>query len=332
MNENSIIVTNLSKTFSFPIKSAAAGWVKNLFSPEKREITAVKVVSFSVKAGERVAFIGPNGAGKSTTIKMLTGILFPTAGTISVLGLNPSKDRKKLAYRIGTVFGQRSQLLPNLPVTDSFEFFGVMYGMSDEDIKSRVEELIKLFDLSSFVDQPVRKLSLGQRMRAEVAAALIHRPEIIFLDEPTIGLDVVAKKTLRDLLITINKEEKVTIFLTSHDVGDIESLCDRTIVINHGTVINDIPTNELSRAFAYEKYIDLVPKTRFKNFPVLPSGATYFLQSPEKITVIVDINKLSVQDALKKLLENFDVEDVDVYNTELETTIRHIYERDSTSA
>lgn len=330
MSENSIIVTNLYKTFSFPVKSATAGWMKNLFSPEKREITAVKGVSFSVKAGERIAFIGPNGAGKSTTIKMLTGILFPTAGTISVLGLDPTKDRKKLAYRIGTVFGQRSQLLPNLPVTDSFEFFGVMYGMTDADIKARVSELVELFDLASFLDQPVRKLSLGQRMRAEVAAALIHRPEIIFLDEPTIGLDVVAKKALRDLLIKINMEEKVTIFLTSHDVGDIESLCDRTIVINHGTVINDIPTNELSRAFAYEKYIDLVPKTSFKNFPPLPPGATYFLQSLEKITVIVDINKLSVQDSLKKLLNLFEVEDVDVYNTELETTIRHIYERDST--
>lgn len=289
MSENSIIVTNLSKTFSFPVKDAKAGWVKNLFSPEKREITAVKDVSFSVKAGERVAFIGPNGAGKSTTIKMLTGILFPTAGAINVLGLDPSKDRKKLAYRIGTVFGQRSQLLLNLPLTDSLEFFGVMYGMSDSDIKSRIDELVKLFDLTSFVDQPVRKLSLGQRMRAEVAAALIHRPEIIFLDEPTIGLDVVAKKALRDLLIKINKEERVTIFLTSHDVGDIESLCDRTIVINHGTVINDIPTNELSRAFAYEKYIDLVPKENFRSFPALPPGAVYFLQSSEKITVIVDI-------------------------------------------
>lgn len=332
MSQSSIIVTNLSKTFSFPVKSATAGWVKNLFSPDVRKITAVKDISFSIKAGERIAFIGPNGAGKSTTIKMLTGILFPTSGTISVLGLDPAKDRKKLAYRIGTVFGQRSQLLPNLPLTDSLEFFGVMYGMTDADIKIRISELVELFDLGSFVDQPVRKLSLGQRMRAEVAAALIHRPEIIFLDEPTIGLDVVAKKTLRDLLITINKEEKVTIFLTSHDVGDIESLCDRTIVINHGTVINDLPTKELSKAFAYEKHIDLIPKTSFENFPALPKGATYFLQSKEKITVTVDINKLSVQSSLKKLLNLFDVDDVDVYNTELETTIRHIYERDSTRA
>jgi len=330
MKRNSIVVTNLSKTFSFPVKNAKAGWVKNLFSPEMREITAVDKVSFSVVAGERIAFIGPNGAGKSTTIKMLTGILFPTSGTVSVLGLDPTTDRKKLAYRIGTVFGQRSQLLPNLPLTDSLEFFGVMYGMTDTGISARIEELTKLFDLTSFIDQPVRKLSLGQRMRAEVAAALIHRPEIIFLDEPTIGLDVVAKKTLRDLLITINKEENVTIFLTSHDVGDIESLCERTIVINHGTVINDLPTKELSKAFAYEKHIDLIPKTSFEDFPALPKGATYFLQSKDKITVTVDINKLSVQASLKKLLNLFEVEDVDVYNTELETTIRHIYERDST--
>lgn len=169
MSGKSIVVSGLSKTFSFPVKNATAGWLKNLFSPEIREITAVSRVSFSVKAGERIAFIGPNGAGKSTTIKMLTGILFPTAGSISVLGLDPTKDRKKLAYRIGTVFGQRSQLLPNLPITDSFDFFGVMYGMAESGIQLRITELVQLFDLASFIDQPVRKLSLGQRMRAEVA-------------------------------------------------------------------------------------------------------------------------------------------------------------------
>ncbi len=326
-NQNSIIVSNLSKKFSFPIKNASAGWVKNLFSPEKRKITAVDNISFSIKAGERIAFIGPNGAGKSTTIKMLTGILFPTSGTMKVLGLDPVKERKKLAYKIGTVFGQRSQLLPNLPLTDSFEFFGVMYGMTDIDIKARIVELVKLFSLEEFISQPVRKLSLGQRMRAEVAAALFHRPQIIFLDEPTIGLDVVAKKALRDLLIKINREEEVTIFLTSHDVGDIEALCDRTIIVNHGVIIRDLPTSELSRSFAYEKYIDLIPKTSFLAFPSLPAGASYHLESKEKITVIVDINKLSIQDSLKKLLDVFEVEDVDVYNTELETTIRHIYER-----
>ncbi|MDO8582097.1 MAG: ATP-binding cassette domain-containing protein [bacterium] len=329
MSVNAITVTKLSKKFSFPVKSVSSSWVKNLFFPEVREIAAVDDISFSVKNGERIAFIGPNGAGKSTTIKMLTGILFPTSGKATVLGLDPSKDRKKLAYKIGTVFGQRSQLLPNLPLTDSLEFFGVMYDLSDKYIQQRIAELTAIFDLGAFIEQPVRKLSLGQRMRAEVAVSLIHKPKIIFLDEPTIGLDVVAKKSLRDLLIRINTEEKTTIFLTSHDVGDIESLCDRTIVVNHGVIVQDVPTDELARTFVYEKYIDLVPKTSFDIFPALPDGIRYAAKEKNKLTVIVDLNTTTVQDALQKLLRLFDVEDIDVYNTDLEAVIRHMYEKGS---
>ncbi|MEI8270625.1 MAG: ATP-binding cassette domain-containing protein [bacterium] len=331
MNTNSITVSNLTKKFSFSARNASSGWLKNLFSPETKEIVAVNDISFSVKHGERIAFIGPNGAGKSTTIKMLTGILFPTSGKVNILGFDPTKDRKKLAYQIGTVFGQRSQLLPNLPLTDSLEFFGVMYDMPDKEIKKRIAELVELFDLGSFITQPVRKLSLGQRMRAEVAASLIHKPKIILLDEPTIGLDVVAKKSLRDLLLKINKEEKTTLFLTSHDVGDIESLCNRTIVINHGVVIRDLPTQDLAKTFVYEKYIDLVALSNFDNFPELPEGISYSSKDKNKITVVVDINKINVQESLKKLLDLFEVEDIDVYNADLETVIRHIYERDSTS-
>jgi ABC-2 type transport system ATP-binding protein len=330
MELNSIIVSNLTKKFSFSVRNPSIGWIKNLFYPEKKEIIAVDGISFSVRHGERIAFIGPNGAGKSTTIKMLTGILFPTAGNVNILGLDPTKDRKKLAYQIGTVFGQRSQLLPNLPLADSFEFFGVMYDMTDEEIKKRIAELTELFDLGPFITQPVRKLSLGQRMRGEVAASLIHKPKIILLDEPTIGLDVVAKKSLRDLLLKINREENTTIFLTSHDVGDIESLCDRTIVINHGVVIKDLPTEDLAKTFVFEKYIDLVAKDNFNNFPELPFGIRYSLKDKNKITVIVDINKINVQDSLKKLLDLFLVEDIDVYNADLETVIRYIYEKDST--
>ena len=331
MNSNSITVSNLTKKFSFSARNSSSGWLKNLFSPETKEIVAVNDISFSVKHGERIAFIGPNGAGKSTTIKMLTGILFPTSGKVNILGFDPTKDRKKLAYQIGTVFGQRSQLLPNLPLTDSLEFFGVMYDMPEKEIKKRIAELVELFDLGSFITQPVRKLSLGQRMRAEVAASLIHKPKIILLDEPTIGLDVVAKKSLRDLLLKINKEENTTIFLTSHDVGDIESLCDRTIVINHGVVIRDLPTQDLAKTFVYEKYIDLVALSNFNNFPELPEGISYSSKDKNKITVVVDINKINVQESLKKLLDLFEVEDIDVYNADLETVIRHIYERDSTS-
>lgn len=328
---NIISVKNLLKEFTFPIKSSKYGWVKNLFNPEIKKITAVSGISFEVKKGERIAFIGPNGAGKSTTIKMLSGILFPSGGDINILGLNPVKDRKKLAYKIGTVFGQRSQLLPNLPLTDSLEFYGVMYDMTNEQIKNRIKELTEIFGLDSFVDQPVRKLSLGQRMRGEIAVSLIHKPEIIFLDEPTIGLDVVAKKSLRDLLLKINKEENTTIFLTSHDVGDIESLCDRTIIINHGTLIKDLPTEDLTKTFFSEKYIDIIPVDKFKEFPVLPKGVEYLIKEINKITICVDINKISVKESLKELLDIFDIEDIDVYYKDLESVIRNIYERDSIS-
>jgi ABC-2 type transport system ATP-binding protein len=326
----SITISNLSKKFTFPVKSASSGWIKNLFSPEIKEIIAVDNISFSVAKGERIAFIGPNGAGKSTTIKMLTGILFPSSGNVNILGFDPTKDRKKLAYQIGTVFGQRSQLLPNLPLTDSLEFFGVMYDMPSKQIEKRIRELTDLFDLGSFIDQPVRKLSLGQRMRAEVAASLIHKPKIILLDEPTIGLDVVAKKALRDLLLKINEEEGTTIFLTSHDVGDIESLCNRTIIINHGTIIKDLPTEDLAKTFVFEKYIDLVPTTKFQNFGELADGMKYAVKNQNFVTIVVDIHKISVKESIKKLLDMFDVEDIDVYNADLETVIRHIYERDST--
>lgn len=325
---DAIVVKNLTKKFAFPVKNESAGFLKNLFRPDMKEVVAVDNISFTVGTGERIAFIGPNGAGKSTTIKMLTGILFPTAGQIHVLGLDPTTERKKLAYQIGTVFGQRSQLLPNLPLTDSFEFFGVMYDLSDTEIQKRTRELIELFDLDSFVRQPVRKLSLGQRMRAEVAASLIHRPRIILLDEPTIGLDVVAKKSFRDLLIRLNTEEKTTIFLTSHDVGDIESLCERTIVINHGVVMRDMKTSDIAKDFVHEKYIDLFPKSIFTEFKVLPKGMQYQEQTRNKITVAINLNLLSVTEALKKLLEIFEVSDLDVYDTDLETVIRHMYEKD----
>ena len=323
--QKSIVVSKLTKKFSFPVKDPSHGWVKNLFAPEKRDVVAVNDISFAVRKGERVAFIGPNGAGKSTTIKMMTGILFPTSGSISVLGLDPTKERKKLAYQIGTVFGQRSQLLPNLPLTDSLEFFGVMYDLTDVQIQRRIKELTALFALHEFIDQPVRKLSLGQRMRGEIAVSLIHKPKIIFLDEPTIGLDVVAKKSLRDLLLKINEEEQTTIFLTSHDVGDIESLCERTMVINHGIVVKDLPTENLAKTFVIEKYIDLIPVKKFIDFPELPAGISYLEKTPDKLTVVVNIQITNVKESLKRLLDLFEVEDIDVYNADLEAVIRNIY-------
>jgi ABC-2 type transport system ATP-binding protein len=322
-----ISVSRLTKNFSYSVKNPNNSWYKNLFYPDNKEIIAVNNISFSLAPGERVAFIGPNGAGKSTTIKMLTGILYPSSGSINILGLDPNSDRKKLAYQIGTVFGQRSQLLPNLPLTDSFEFFGVMYDLNAEEIKQRIAELSTLFDLNSFIDQPVRKLSLGQRMRAEVAVSLIHKPKIILLDEPTIGLDVIAKKVLRDLLLKINKEEGTTILLTSHDVGDIESLCSRTIIINHGEIIKDLATEDLAKTIVFEKYIDLVPVNKFLEFFTLPAGLKYKVKTTNLITVVIDLNIINVKESLKKLLDLYEVEDINVYNTDLEAVIRRIYEK-----
>lgn len=201
-----------------------------------------------------------------------------------------------------------------------------MYDLSRQEIKERTEELISKFGLEEFRDQPVRKLSLGQRMRAEVAASLIHKPKIIFLDEPTIGLDVVAKKALRELLIKINKEEKTTIFLTSHDVGDIESLCERTIIINHGVVVKDLPTKELAKSFVYEKYVDLIIEKIPSSYPELPAGISYVLKADYKITLKVNLSILSISDALQKVLPYFSVQDIDVYNIDLETVIREMYE------
>ena len=250
---NIIEVSNLKKDYKFSVKE------KGFFKRKSKVVRAVNNISFNVKEGETIAFIGPNGAGKSTTIKMLTGILYPTSGDIKICGYTPIKDRDKLSYNIGTVFGQRSQLLPNLPLTDSMEMFGLMYDMSDADIKKRIRELSKLFDLDEFINQPVRKLSLGQRMRAEIAVSLMHSPKIIFLDEPTIGLDVVSKKKLRDLLLKINKYEGVTIFLTSHDTEDIQSICDRCVIINHGRIIIDTSTHDLMSSYAKNKNIIITP-------------------------------------------------------------------------
>lgn len=325
MNNIILSVKNLNKTFQFPVKNQNKSFFSNLFFPENKTIVAVDSISFEVKKGERLAFIGPNGAGKSTTIKMLTGILFPSSGEISVSGLNPQQQRKELAYKIGTVFGQRSQLFPNLPLTDSMYFFGQMYDLPKEKISEKIEELCNLFDLNSFKNSPVRKLSLGQRMRAEIACALVHEPEIIFLDEPTIGLDVVAKKSLRELLIKLNKEKETTIFLTSHDVGDIEALCERTIIINNGKIVRDLPTEDLSKTFVHEKYIDLLLNADSSKID-LPKGLSYNTFSPKQVSIVVDLKSIDLKKALTILLEKFDITDVNIRDIELETVIREMYE------
>jgi len=245
-----IEVRNLSKTFRLKHKAAGLGAsIKSLFRPEYSSVEAVRSLSFEMEAGELLGFIGPNGAGKSTTIKILTGILFPSGGEATVLGYTPWKQRQKLAYHIGTVFGQRPQLWYHLPAVDTFTLFGKIYEMDDTETKKRIAALAEAFEIGDLLEIPVRKLSLGQRMRCEVAASLLHKPKLLLLDEPSIGLDVVAKQHIRDAIREMAKRENVGVLLTSHDAGDLEALCKRVIIINHGQIVYQDKVSVLKRSF-----------------------------------------------------------------------------------
>jgi len=251
-----ITVQDLQKQFLVREKEPGVwGSIKATFRPRLRQVDAVRGVTFSVEPGEMVGFIGPNGAGKSTTIKMLTGILYPTAGNAQVLGLCPWRHRQRLAFRIGSVFGQKSQLWYHLPPADTFNLLARIYELPDREYRRRRDWLVELFEIGGFLHTPVRKLSLGQRMRCEIAASLLHKPDVLFLDEPTIGLDVIARQQIRDLIRAMNREEGTTIFLTSHDVGDIEQLCRRVIIINHGQLIMDDSLNTLRREYMPHKIV-----------------------------------------------------------------------------
>jgi ABC-2 type transport system ATP-binding protein len=254
-----IEVERLAKTFRTRERAAGlAGSLRSFVAPQYREREAVKQISFSLEPGEILAFIGPNGAGKSTTIKMLTGILYPSAGKARVLGLTPWQQRRKLAFHIASVFGQKSQLWYHLPPQDTFGLLARIYELDMDEYRERRDFLIEVFDIADYMRTPARKLSLGERMRCELAAALLHRPSIIFLDEPTIGLDVIAKQRIRDLIGQLNAEEGVTVFLTSHDAGDIEQVCRRAIVINHGEIILDTPVAKMKRDYLKVKTVDLL--------------------------------------------------------------------------
>ena len=235
-----IEVKKLSKDFKVKTKEKGfKGSIKSMFKPKYKIVHAVKNINLNIEKGEIIAFIGPNGAGKSTTIKMLTGILYPDSGSIKVMGIDPVKERKKLAYEIGTVFGQKEQLWTHLTPYDNFKFFAAIYDIPNSVAEKKINELIMLFELNDFINTPVRNLSLGQRIRCEIVASLIHEPKVLFLDEPTIGLDPVVKENIRSLIKRMNKEYKTTIFLTSHDVSYIEKLCKRVIIINNGQVVLD---------------------------------------------------------------------------------------------
>ncbi len=254
---NVIEVENLRKEFkSYSSRSGLKGAFRDLFTRNYKTIRAVNDISFSVKQGEMVGYIGENGAGKSTSIKMLTGILTPTSGNVLVNGMNPHKDREKFVRTIGVVFGQRSQLWWDIAVQESFRLLKKVYQVSDQDYNEHMDHVIQTLDIEPLLDKPVRKLSLGQRMRCELAAALIHNPPLLFLDEPTIGLDVLVKLKIRQFLKEINEKYKTTILLTTHDLSDIEALCERVVMLDEGRIIYDGLLSHLRKNWGEGKQIE----------------------------------------------------------------------------
>ncbi len=320
---NVIEVKKLSKTFKVKLKEKGLkGSLKSIFKPKYKIVKAVKNISFNVEKGEVIAFIGPNGAGKSTTIKILTGILCYDSGNIKVLNFDPFKERKKLAYNIGTVFGQKEQLWTHLTPYDNFKFFGAIYDIPDYKVEKKIKELRELFELDEFINTPVRNLSLGQRIRCEIVASLIHEPKVLFLDEPTIGLDPVVKESIRTLIKRMNKEYKTTIFLTSHDVGDIEKLCKRVIIINNGEIVLDDSMENLKYHYLNKKIVDAKMKEKVNLEE--KDGITILKDKGYNLKIEVDLKKKSVSDALK-LLNTDNIIDINISNVPLEDIISNIY-------
>ncbi len=325
-----IRVEGLNKTFRTKVKAEGLRQsARALLRPTWRDIAAVRDICFTVEPGEVLAFIGPNGAGKSTTIKMLTGILHPTSGSIDVLGYNPQRDRAKLSYHIGTVFGQKSQLWFHLPPMDSFRLLASIYDLKPAQYQDRLDMLIQRFELGSFLDQPVRKLSLGQRVRCEVAASLLHRPKVIFLDEPTIGLDVVVKQSIRQLITELNREEGVTIFLTSHDAGDIEQLCRRAMVIDHGTVVLDQPVKRLKYDYLNRKVIAV----RYSDAMSLPAieGVQVAKAAGNAARLVVDTRTTNIGEVLQAVSAAGAVADITISDPPMEEIIGEIFRREGGS-
>ena len=323
---STIQVKKLSKTFKVKLKEKGLkGSLKSIFKPRYKTINAVNNISFEVDKGEIIAFIGPNGAGKSTTIKMLTGILYPDKGNIKVLDIDPKTERKRLAYQIGTVFGQKEQLWTHLTPYDNFKFFGAVYDIPEKQVEKKIEEFKTLFELEEFINTPVRNLSLGQRIRCEIVASLIHEPKVLFLDEPTIGLDPVVKENIRILIKRMNKEYKTTIFLTSHDVGDIEKLCKRVIIINNGKIVLDDSMENLKYHYLNKKIVEVKMKEKVNLDD--EDGITILKDKGYNLKLEVDTKTRSVTDAIK-LLNPDNIVDINISNTPLENIISDIYKNE----
>jgi ABC-2 type transport system ATP-binding protein len=324
-----IYVHDLSKHFrSFRRREGIWGSIQNLFVRDYHTVSAVDRISFSIQPGEMVGYIGPNGAGKSTTIKMLTGILVPTSGEIRVNGFVPFRQRRQYVKTIGVVFGQRTQLWWDIAVVESFKLLRRIYDVPQRDFEARMERFNEVLDISDYLYTPVRKLSLGERMRCDLAAALLHNPPLLFLDEPTIGLDVVAKDHIRHFLRAINREFRTTVLLTTHDLDDIEELCPRIMIIDHGRVLYDGQLGHLKQKLVRTKQIKVVLKDRAQ-----AAGVTAFsrdglqVEQVDEMTYRIrfDPAKVATADLIRRVLAAIEVRDLLIEDEPIEEIVKRIY-------
>ena len=331
-----IQVEHLEKTFKKTVKQPGfLGSVKSLFHSQTELVKAVDDISFHVDKGEILGFIGPNGAGKSTVIKMLTGILTPTSGSCLINGQNPRKDRKKYVREIGVVFGQRTQLWWDLPLTETYAVLKEIYEVDDQHFKKQMAFLDEVLELKPFINSPVRTLSLGQRMRADIAASLLHNPKVLFLDEPTIGLDVVVKDNIRKAVQQINQQEGTTVILTTHDLEDISSLCKRIVMIDHGKKVYDGSLYNLKQKYgqmrelifeaADEKALSTLHYENTFAAHALEEGDLSVKTEGTMVTVDFNTDKIPVEQMLNYTLGAVHVKDVNLRDADIEEIIRRLY-------
>lgn len=322
MPEDMIVAKNLNKEFKVLKRKS---FFRDLFSRDYTTVKALDKVNLKIKKGEFVGIIGPNGAGKSTLIKILTGILTPSSGVARVKNLVPYEKRKENAMNIGVVFGWRTQLWWDLMVKDTYELLKRLYKISNEKYKDNLRTFSSVLCIDEYLDKPVRKLSLGERVRCDLAASLLHDPEILFLDEPTIGLDVVAKQQTREFLKKINEERKVTVIITTHDMSDIEELCDRFVIIDHGKKIYDGLVSDIKKRFGTERVlvVDFKDKVDSKEFKW--KGVRVIDRENDKVFLGIDTKKNSISETIKKILDKWPIYDITIEEPNIEDIIRKIY-------
>jgi len=322
-----IEVSHLSKRFWVSRHHRGVGGaLRNLVTRDGHEVRAVDDLSFSVASGEMVGYVGPNGAGKSTTIKMLTGILVPSDGQVTVAGMVPWRQRRELAMRIGVVFGQRSQLWWDLPLIESLELLRHVYRVPGDRFAANLARYREILDLDPFLNTPVRQLSLGQRMRGDLTAALLHEPPILYLDEPTIGLDVVAKARMREVLVQVNREQGVTVLLTTHDMSDIAHLCRRMLIIDHGSLLYDGSVEAIRDRFGTERtlVVDL-DDAHAINGPLQVLGAEEVRADGPRRWLRFERNQITAADLIAAVTARYRIRDLTLEEPDIEGIVRRIY-------